>query len=1386
MSKKIPSIVLTVVVIIGLVFVFNPLRSDDGKISAEDYRGGWLLLPDTSDSTGVNIASTFTLKSQTDVSLEEVIGYLSIDGQEKPAVAAFEKNVFTITPRMAFEKNKLYTFRITINPDTVITWTFQTSAPFLITGSLPADQTTNVPVDTGIEIYFSHSEYRDPDDCFEISPSVSGRFERHKNAYVFIPDNELSYGTLYTVTIQKGLRTSDGNEAIDQNYVFQFETAAEHKDEQDKNYKGYIYFNKVINEYNTEENPYLPINYYINKNNTNSKDYTVDGTVYAYPSIDHFLKALKQKSTVPVWANYSYLNDNFMDPKGLSRVLDFTHELQTGSRTDEDNFIRLPSNLPAGFYLIDCTWEDIRFQTFIQVTDIGIYMTADEDSMLVWLNDVKTDRPLADAAIRLYQGSQPEWRTNEEGIASFEFADSADASAEGDSGERYFIIKAADGRTAVLRRYVNPYRSYSSYYYSHYFYASYGYSDVQNNYWNYIQLDRSLYKPDDTVFFWGFVKNRTKPENIGSVTAVVTKERYYYSYYSRKNWYCFPSMNHDPVAKSTVPLTDGAFDGSIDLPYLEEGNYLLQIKVGENIISSTYLTVQNYTKPAYKMELEKSKKAIFWYEPIDFTLKTAFFEGTKLPGLDLQYNFNFYHGNNTSGNGKTDENGEFTITIDPGIHDDVQGENYAVFSGNAALPESGEISASDGIRIFANDINVAIHAELTDETDLSARMGKIAFTINDIDLDRINTGTAKDDSDYLGEAVSGKTLSGSIIRNRWVRYKDGTYYDYINKKVMPQYHYQVEKQVLKTFNATTDSNGEAFYTFNAPEVADGYYTYEVSCKDSRSRTMNINGYIGTQWFYQYNTIDDNRYYLDGIEENYKNGSEIHIEFKKGLELLPEASYLFIRSQNGIVDHTSSQDPAYSFKMNDTCMPNIFVKGIYFNGKTYIESDQQNIRYDYSEKELLIEALADKDAYKPGEEVIIRLRAKDKDGEGVKAIVNAGIVDEALFALQDMSVATLASLYEYVPSGITAAYASHINSGMDFGSGNNVECVFTDDSVSGSEMQRAPASNAAGQKDEAAVREKFMDTALFKTVVLNENGEGEIRFTLPDNITAWRVTLTGISADLEAGSGTTSLVVSLPFFINYSFNTTYLAGDIAFVGATGYGNSLLPGDEITYRASTSSEPDKVSVVKGKAFERVNIPIPALKTEDQYILIEAEASNGYKDSIKHAIEVKESYHEISRSVVADLIAGLAVEGGTSGATRLLFMDKGRGMYYPVLMSHIWQGGNRIDQNMARIIAEDLLKTNYGSDETYFKNEDFKAGDYQTSDGGIAILPYGPSDLELSAKLAPYLLDLVDASLLKQYFYAVYEDDSIGGTKAAALYGLAALREPVQLSGDRILKG
>ncbi len=1385
-SGKLHKVIAGIVVIAlvaGIIITFNPFTTS--RVSAGEYREGFLLSPLSQDSTGVQPGSSFTLKSQIPIMLDDLKQDLTIDGEPVPLIEKLNDESFLITPTNPLEQNKLYTFCLRRNELSTIKWTFQTSAPFDIVGNFPANAATGVPVNSGIEIYLSHEEYDDIDNFFEITPKVEGSFERHKRAAVFVP-KELKPDTLYTVKIKKGLALKGTDYSLTEDYTFMFETQESSNNDRAK---GYFNYNQLISEFSTTDTPLLPFNFYVNErlltlepesgmdsydssyardlaagissgNTENSNIIEVETSVYNYKDVDSFVEALTKRSEIPPWAYVSY-QKNKTETKDLTKVLDFKQQFETRPR--EQQYIMIPQTLPEGFYIVESNWEDITFQTFVEITDIGMYIMNSEDDILVWLNFISTGNPVEGAKIEPF-GENKSYTSDNEGIVLF---DNSSFEAGNDTNYiKFFKVHTGD-KVAVFYLYMRNYIPYKEY-------------NNQNNYWSILETDRNLYKPDDTVNLWGFLKPRYSSEKIDSVTVEIS-QGYYRPMFQVVGLRWLPTANQ-PFVSKTVNLENGVFHGQLKLPSLEPGGYQLVVKRGSEIIAQRYLSVENYIKPLYKIDITKDKEAILADEEVTFTIKASFFEGTPVPGLNVEYNI--YTGIGTpriSGNVTTDDQGIVTVKYTAKPSGDVQGENYASIYVRSTLPEMGDISGHNQVRIFVNDINVKFETEYKDNN------GKISATVNEIILDRINDGTAEKNSDYLGNTVQGKELKGTLYKNTWIKIEDGEYYDFINKVTQKRYRHELKEEAIQNFSITTDEDGKGTFEFFAEQPESGFYSANLNCTDGNNRNMKFNVHIGN--YYYWNDYDNNSYSLHGAEDKYKMGEEVLLTFKKGEEALKSGRFLFVKSQNGIKEYEISDSPVFSFNIQDKDIPNVYVSAVCFNGINHIKVRDVNIRYDYDEKNLILKLEKDKETYKPGEEVTIKITAADKDGNPQKATVNASIVDEALLKLSNKFTNVLADLYSYVPSGIQTTYCSHQNSGQNISSdiaksaapamgGANLNGGNMAMSMDSMELASVAREGSTYESDSDYIRSDFRDTAYFKTITLDESGYGELKFKLPDNVTSWRVTLAGVSENLLAGSDLYELNVSLPFFTNYTMNTTYLAGDVPVLGVNAYGNELMDGEKVYFKVTGGGN---TFLVEGKAFERVNIPLWELDEGlDQEITITA-SSDKYSDSLKHVFDVVKSYHVIDRAEIYSLEPHIDFEGGKTGNTTLIFTDKSRGAFLPELTSLLYSSGNRVDQKLSGLVAFQMIKKYFKQDEIKTPDASFKVTDYQTSDGGIAILPYGSSEPDVSAKIVSLAKDDVNNHNLKQYFYSLLYGDS-PGIKGNALYGLAVLKEPVLLELDK----
>ena len=306
------------------------------------------------------------------------------------------------------------------------------------------------------------------------------------------------------------------------------------------------------------------------------------------------------------------------------------------------------------------------------------------------------------------------------------------------------------------------------------------------------------------------------------------------------------------------------------------------------------------------------------------------------------------------------------------------------------------------------------------------------------------------------------------------------------------------------------------------------------------------------------------------------------------------------------------------------------------------------------------------------------------------------------------------------------------------------------------------------------REEFVDNAMFTSITTNSSGQANASLTLPDNITSWRVTTQAISDTLFAGSNTTNINVSLPVFIEASYAKEYLAADKPSIKLRAYGTALSSGDSVDFSMSADTLNFSQPETAGRAFQPSYVDLPQLNLGEHKISSTVEFKN-YKDTVIKPIEVVESRLRESIQNFYELESGLKPKGSDQFRTNLIFSDKNQGMLYRQLRRLSWSHGDRVDQQLSRVLARRMLK-DYFDQESYYK-ADFKPGVYQLTDGGIALLPYSSSELELSARLAYVAGEEFDTMNLANYFYTIYSSEGSNQEEVAiSLFGLASLGEPI----------
>ena len=987
--------VIAVLVIIGIVFapnLQNLLKSGEITSGIPTVSANFEMSADTQDSSGITENSSFTLTSTEDYPADVIAQNLKATPEVAVEVERTDVGKYTVTPAENLNSNSVYKFTIVSQKETgpeEFTWAYQVKDTFKLLGTLPGDKTNGVPTNSGIEINFSHEnfDYKNAENYFEITPAVKGKFEKHQRTLAFVPAASLKPETLYTVTLKKDFPLLESDQKLTEDKVWQFETAGE-----EKVTGQYASFAKDYYELTTTQD--IALEYGLM-----GYDYDAPGPekinidVYKFSGIDEYIKAYQEELSLPMWA--TYMRNNYThDISKLQKIGGF--EAKT-DKTKWQRYFYIPDeNIGEGYYLFEINDSGKKDQALVQITDLTMYGMMTKTKSFIWLTDNKTQTPVKDAKIELISENQT-YTTNNDGVAVFDTPEGRVDFSKPDSfeGKYIFKIQSPDGKGLVSE--INTYDS----------------GWLQSEYWFSMSTDRPMYKPNDTIKYWGMLL----PRNQGApVTDLKLK-------FSRGWWFEESFVLSSPVTLNS----DNTFQGEIKLENVPPAYYQLDLYSGDNLISSRGIDIQNYVKPTYDIKVETSKNAVFDGEKFTVDIKTMFFDGTPLPYLDLGF---YGHKAYESKIITTDANGGFsteftgeTYPCNPDSRERMYCSNIDDFYLNIS-PKSGEDSSVQGnvnVRVFNSKLAIKADSKTKD------KVGTINIQTNWVDLTKLNSDEKVAYDDFYGEIAPNRQIIGHVLETEWVKTETGEHYDFINKIVVKDYNYEQVEKVLPDFEVATDGKGEAVYTMNLEE--DKYYTVLLESKDDDGKvtyytaSLAGHGYPDQEYYSTkiLNAPQDGLPYFD-INEKVETAFTVNDE---PVSKDAKGYYIFLQMNNGMQDYTAQDSPYYTFNFDHQDVPAVYTQALFLS-KDGIKSGYEVAAYYKRElKKLSIDIKTDKESYQPGDKVIMTVETKDKNGQPVNANVNLNLVDEAYYKLvYDYLADPIDDIYTETGTGVLGTTASH--------------------------------------------------------------------------------------------------------------------------------------------------------------------------------------------------------------------------------------------------------------------------------------------------------------------------------------------------------------------------
>lgn len=1307
------------------------------------------LEPKTEFKNGISLKDTFVLKTQKPIDINFISTHLS--SSVPVDIIPASDTQFELKPKRSFSPDEVVRFSLQIkdkekdgysfNRD--YGWAYQAQPKFTVKNTLPHNQATGVPIDAGIEIVFSLDNYEDPKNYIVIDPKIEFNIERKGNTLVIVPIKKLLPKTVYRVTLRKGLKVISGADSLTEDLVFSFQTGGDIRENVSRFYlEGN--FQHIIPE---EE---IISRVYVRYWDHNQK---IKFEIYKMPSPGVFVESRKLVDNLEYWCDY-FPEQYKVDTSTFTKISEgetILEKVQV-SEYQEVYYIKVPNKLNEGFYLVQYFYDENKKleQLWLQVTPILGHISVGKEDTVIWLNSIKDRLPVSNARIALIN-SPSDYFTDSEGLAKFSTPISLF-----DRGKKYFEITSPDNKKLILP--VNP---------------LFGMDKpkvlTRNDFWSYLYTEKSTYKPNETLYFWGLAKNRNNNNPAREVEVKL------FSY--DKNQF---EYNKIKASKKLLTLNDGTFIGEFKLNelFLEANEYYeLALLIQGVKVFESHIAVREYTKPAIKIEVTSDKKAVFVGEEVEIRGRVSFFDGTAVSYAPLSIKGK---GNEILEKVVTDKNGEFIYRYTPKYR---EGVYYPAYEWVDVNLEQSFVGQTEGAKrravILVYEAKLKIEGELKQDENIM----KIRSTVFDLNLDSFNSGKS---SDVKSNIVKGQKLSIKVKRNWYEKVEDGTYYDFVEKITRIKYKYIIKTEDLELKELTTNNSGQIEYEVSM--LNESLYEIEIVAKDKNDNATTFRKYFS----YYYNKIlkqdktSSNFYiHLSKNQSIFSVGEEVEAKiFQGNKEYLDNEKnkFLFIIAKKGLLSPILKDRPIFNFVFGEEHKPNVYISAVIFTGRNYSEVKtncdlgdcyyDSNFRfmgriisYNESENELHFDIKTKKVKHTPGENISISVNVT-KNGQPVSGVsIILVVVDQALDAIGLINKPELGkSIYRDVDHQVYYSYSTNYLFSLFEGVGG------------------------FGDGEELGVRGEFADTAYFGSSITNNNGDAFFDFKLPDNITSWLVYSLGIDNNLNFGQGMSSIIATKDFFITSQFPNTVIKGDNPSLAINSYGNVLKKNEKVSYGYTFLNKDGNKIINKGEfsefPFKDIYIPFPQLENGTYKIRTYGKYKE-YEDALLLPLNIKSSRIKFEKQENFILEEGKKINSvsieniGDEEFVRVIITDQGKGRFYNDLRGYCYLDSNRIEKNLARIKAGEVLESWFNEKDCHLSSDDLS--EFQADNGGIRKVKWGDSDIETSVWSTYAGASFFNKDKLKKYFDHFLTDAEIESSRedkltyVYALWGLAVLGDP-----------
>lgn len=984
--------------------------------------------------------SEFIIKTDENASKKSVQNSLYIEpALEYSIEKTGNENEYKLTFKQNIPDNTILKLQYVKDQMTQNSWAYQTANKLSVVGGYPNHNESYASPNTIIEVELSYANVENFEENVSISPNVEGNWEHLGKVWKLTPNKPLETGK-YTVTVNKGI--TSGEETLESEYSFSFIVAEENTVYDKIKYSSYSM--DGISTYKNDELVKIYYTFY------GEEVDIAKVQISKFEEIDEFIK---------------YLDTN--NPEKAKLVGEYEFQVDT-----ENNYIALNKSLPNGYYaasVLNRAGQE-AFNCPIQINSLNAYAVETERDVVVWVAD---ENGLAKNIKVEYSGKEE--KTNSDGIAKFI------GIADGSEKIKYAKI-GNDIDPLIVGLYSYKLDNYPS---------------------SYLYTDRPVYKNTDTIKIWGFVPTTQFFDEI--------EDEFYIQ------------LSEGERQKIEVGK-DGNFNYEIKLDnYIDDEYTSVYLYYKEEMIAFRSISIENYGLENYSYEIISDKNYAYAGSSYEFDVRVKHVTGILVPNkaIVVKYGDEILRG-------RTGEDGiaHFSINIvDEGDDYYVSGKTIEVYNGNAEEYVTSETYKT----IYGISRNV--YGDVTEKGNIYELKLNTLLKDKEVNVSSYNLKELYDTT-YDAE------VKVNLVESVYERFEVGYAYDEYTKQMQPQYNWVDSENViplttLKTQNGVVKFDANNLEMKSDTEDKNYSYTLQFEYKDADGKLMKSKGYLyqfeiygrgKLGYFYdEFDRSSDEvytiprdintyayytfRYFLECDDDyEYSIGDKVKYTLNEAImdgkkPIKNEGEILRIVAQEDVSNIQIIKDDNFDYTFTEKDFPGCKITTAYYYQGRFYRMPVQYLDFREEDRKLDVEIKADKEKYKPGEEVEITVKTSN-NGKPVKTFVNVSVVNEAVFALEDDMTNILDEVYEDKTYPIYT-YSSH----MDY-------------------LDNSDGGGGGGGEP----RGEFADTAHFETVYTNNKGEAKVKFKLPDNVTSYRVTAHGANEDMYVGVNYIDIVSTLDFFV----------------------------------------------------------------------------------------------------------------------------------------------------------------------------------------------------------------------------------------------------------------